>query len=140
MLASKYGRKTKETVSYDTLKDKLPPELYEAVIKSEDCSVNAIYDDTLQREYFNAEPDNPLTEAEQNYLREQLGNDFVKNPLSTKELRSYLDTRQRENDVHDNDDMQQCDDENDCSFFTNSYYSNEETKNPTLLTKGKRNR
>lgn len=86
----------RETVSFETLRDKLPLSCYEAVVRScqngfQEHLMEEELDESIYERYFNAEPPKPLNEAEQKELFENLGNKFVKNHYSTDTLRSFLD-------------------------------------------------
>lgn len=95
MKVSNIRRQTRETVSIEKLEEKLPPECFQAVIESTQNPVGAPLDDGIQRAYFEAEAEPPLTEEEQQELFEQLGNAWVKNHYSTAELRALLDRPSR---------------------------------------------
>lgn len=91
MKASNIRRQTRETVSLEKLEEKLPASCFNAVIESTQSMPGTCLDDGIQREYFQAEAEPTLTEEEQQELFEQLGNNWVKNHYSTKELRALLD-------------------------------------------------
>lgn len=95
MRQSEVRRQTRETVSIEKLEEKLPPECFHAVIESVQLSSGSCLDDGIQRAYFEAEPEPPLSEEEQQELFEQLGNAWVKNHYSTAELRSLLDKQSK---------------------------------------------
>jgi len=90
---SKIVRVTKETVSFEKLKEYLPESAYHAVCESyQNPSKLHTLDDSLYHQYFSAVPTPELTEIEQNELFEQLGNGWVKNHFSTEKLRSFLNS------------------------------------------------
>jgi hypothetical protein len=91
MRSSQIRRQTKETVSLEELEKKLPESCYTAVVNSLQDNVNSDLDDSIYRQYFEAEPTPVLTEEEQKELFEQLGNNWVKNHYSTAELRALVD-------------------------------------------------
>jgi hypothetical protein len=91
MQSSQIRRQSKETVSMDTLEKKLPDSCYAAVVNSLQDSLRSQSDDSIYRQYFDAEPTPVLTEEEQKELFEQLGNNWVKNHYSTAELRALVD-------------------------------------------------
>ena len=91
MKESNVRRQTRETVSLEKLEEKLPPECFQAVIESTQLAPGRCLNDGIQRAYFEAAPELPLTEEEQKELFEQLGNAWVKNHYSTAELRAFLD-------------------------------------------------
>lgn len=87
-------RQTRETVSLDTLQEKLPDKCFQAVLESANLSPGACLDDGIYRAYFSAEATPVLTEEEQKELFEQMGNEWVKNHYSTAELRGLLERPQ----------------------------------------------
>lgn len=91
MRGSNVRRQTRETVSLEKLEEKLPAECFQAVIESTKQPLGTCLDDGIQRAYFEAEPELPLSLDEQKELFEQLGNAWVKNHYSTAELRALLD-------------------------------------------------
>lgn len=93
MNPSRGRRIGKETVSFETLKEKLPTECYEAVIKCEGFHNLTYVHSDLQDQFFNAKPVEILNEDEKKELFEQLGEKLIKNHYSTAQLREFLDTR-----------------------------------------------
>ena len=92
MKLSEVVRVTRETVSYETLQEKLPTECFNAITEKHFRNENYNLEETLQ-EYFNAIPPTPLNEEEQKELFEQLGNEWVKNHYSTDQLRGLLEPK-----------------------------------------------
>lgn len=91
MKGSNVRRQTRETVSIEKLEEKLPPECFQALMESTQIVPGTCMDDGIQRAYFEAAAEPPLSEQEQQELFEQLGNAWVKNHYSTAELRALLD-------------------------------------------------
>jgi hypothetical protein len=82
----------RETVSFQVLKEMLPNECYNALIKtcSDTFNENEQLDDSVYERYFSATPPKVLTEEEKKELFENLGNRYVKNHYSTDILRTFL--------------------------------------------------
>lgn len=84
-------RTTRETVSLDTLSQKLPPECYQSVINHLEKGQQSDVDDSIYQRYFQAVATPVITEEEKAELFETLGSQIVKGHFSTTELRSFLE-------------------------------------------------
>lgn len=96
MNLSKGRRIGNETVSFETLKEKLPKECYEAVLQCDTFDPPHYINSDLQLQFFNACPVKELNDEEKKELFEQLGDALVKDHYSTDQLREFLDTRKLE--------------------------------------------
>lgn len=96
MSSSKGRRIGNETVSFETLKEKLPASCYEAITNCQSFTPPHYINSDLQNQFFNAEPVQELNDEEKKELFEQLGDSLVKNHYSTDQLRNFLDTRKLE--------------------------------------------
>jgi len=92
MKTSRIITSSRETVSLETLKDKLPENLFNAVCETMQNNSPMTHISHMQEEFFNADPVEPLNEKEREELFDQLGNEYVRNHFSTETLRSFLDT------------------------------------------------
>jgi hypothetical protein len=96
---SQIVRSVRETVSLETLENKLPGECWNALKNHLEQGPNRHLSDDIYYEYFGSEAVPVLTEEEKEELFKTLGSDLVKGHYSTAELRSFLerepDTKKR---------------------------------------------
>lgn len=88
---SQIVRSVRETVSLETLENKLPGECWSALKNHLQQGSNHQLTDDIYYEYFHSEATPVLNEEEKEELFKTLGSDLVKGHYSTAQLRSFLE-------------------------------------------------
>lgn len=88
---SQIVRTVRETVSLETLQNKLPNQCWNALKNHLEQGPNKQLTDDIYYQYFGSEAIPVLTEEEKEELFKTLGSDLVKGHYSTSELRSFLE-------------------------------------------------